>query len=42
MKLKLENISTTEHLIGSMRCLEMLGMQDNALIGLDTIFGIAC
>jgi len=41
-KLKFEKNSTTKHLKGYLRCLEILGMQDNALIGLGTIYGIFC
>jgi len=34
--------STTQHLIGYRRCLEIPGLQESALIRLGTIFGIGC
>ena len=42
MKIKFTQILTLELHIGSLRCLERPGMQDNALIGLGIMCGINC
>jgi len=42
MKLKFTQILTLELHIGSQRCLERPGLQDNDLIGLGMMCGINC